>query len=474
MTVLVAGLVLGLYILISYGVGRLIVAVAGFQVDGLVRAGCPLIGAGAMAIQLWIFGVIHVPWFVIFLVGPWVVVAAIARRRLVAAMRDDAEALRRSVGSLRDLDPLTAGIAAFTLATLGFYLLNLLAQPLVGWDAIAMWMFKARVFFDSGSVNLANLPVYPLVGSRHLDYPPLFSLMVDTTWVLIGRIDDMAGKSIGLMFLISAVGAVMASLSPILGRRLTVLLAFILVAMPAMQTSFIFPYYIGYADYALATLILLSLAFLYRSARVGRDEDSTLAFVFASFAALTKNEGIPFLLIVVVVLGSGVAWAMLREHDRPTVRLMATAVAVLIPVLAWQVYARVHGFNSDVLTKAHPSWTVGVLTSRAHTIALFFWHLMNRLDDYPWLAAAWIVSTALTALSRYRRLTLVWGVFSAQAIVLGLALLLTPNDVSFELNTAADRLVLQLAPSLVLLLGLALRELPRRNVAEISAGEAIA
>jgi len=466
MTVLGSGLGLALYILLSYLVGRLIATLLGFHVDALVRAGCPLIGAAAMGIELWIFGVVHVPWFVLWLVLPWLVAAVVTRRRTIAAVRDEVASIRPLLSGLGDLDPLTAGLVAFTVATLGFYLLNLLAQPLVGWDAIAMWLFKAKVFFDSGSVDLANLPPRPISATRHLDYPPLFSLMVATAWVLLSHVDDMVGKSIGFMFLISGVAAVSASLLPLLGTRLTAMFALLMVALPALQTSFVLPYYMGYADYAIAVFMLLSLAHLYRSVRLGRDLDSGLAFLFAALAALTKNEGLPFLLVIAVVFVFGAAWGRVKERETPSLLLVSVAAAGLLPVVAWQVYTRVHGFNSDVLSLPHPAWTIGLLTSRARTIASFFFHLMNRNDDYPWLAAGWIVATVLTVVSRYRRLTLVWAALTAQGLTYGIALLTTPNEVTFELNTAADRLVLQLVPSLLLLLGLALRELPHSRTAE--------
>ena len=466
MTVLGSGLGLALYILLSYLVGRLIATLLGFHVDALVRAGCPLIGAAAMGIELWIFGVVHVPWFVLWLVLPWLVAAVVTRRRTIAAVRDEVASIRPLLSGLGDLDPLTAGLVAFTVATLGFYLLNLLAQPLVGWDAIAMWLFKAKVFFDSGSVDLANLPPRPISATRHLDYPPLFSLMVATAWVLLSHVDDMVGKSIGFMFLISGVAAVSASLLPLLGARLTAMFALLMVALPALQTSFVLPYYMGYADYAIAVFMLLSLAHLYRSVRLGRDLDSGLAFLFAALAALTKNEGLPFLLVIAVVFVFGAAWGRVKERETPSLLLVSVAAAGLLPVVAWQVYTRVHGFNSDVLSLPHPAWTIGLLTSRVRTIASFFFHLMNRNDDYPWLAAGWIVATVLTVISRYRRLTLVWAALTAQGLTYGIALLTTPNEVTFELNTAADRLVLQLVPSLLLLLGLALRELPHSRTAE--------
>lgn len=454
--------------LLSYGVGRLIVTLLGFQVDGLVRASSPLLGAGAMAVQLWIYGVIHVPWWLILVAAPWLVIAVVWRRPLVAAARIDVAGLRRLATGLGDLDPLTAGIVALTVATAGFYFLNLLAQPLAGWDAIAMWMFKARVFLNASSVNLSNIPIL-VAGSpsdRHLDYPPLFPLMIDSFWVLIGHVDDVAGKSLGFVFLIAAVASAAAVLLPLLGKRLTAMIAFILVAMPTLQTSFVLPYYMGYADYAVGALMMISLAYLYRSTRLGRDEASALAVVFAALAALTKNEGVPFLLIVSLIIGIGLALAIVRDREWPRRLLIGVVIASLIPVLAWQVYVKVHGFANDFISQQSTHWTLSLLASRAHTIAAFLWHLINREDDYPWLAVAWIVSTALTVMLRYRALTLVGLAVTAQAVFYGLALLLTPFDLNFQLVTSADRLILQLSPCLVLLLGLALRDLAGARAVE--------
>jgi hypothetical protein len=50
-----------------------------------------------------------------------------------------------------------------------------------------------------------------------------------------------------------------------------------------------------------------------------------------------------------------------------------------------------------------------------------------------------------------------------------LGLILRPYDLTFLLVTSADRLILQLSPALVLLLGLALRAYPRAEVVEQAA-----
>jgi len=457
MTVLVGGLALVIYIFLAYCVGRLIVTMLGFRTDALVRAGSPLLGAGAMALQLWIYGLVHAPWWLVLVAAPWIIAAAVWRRAVLEAARTEAAGVRRLLNGLGDVDPLTAGILVLTLATAGFYFLNLLAQPLVGWDAIAMWLFKARVFFDLSAVDLSHVPInIPPPSDRHLDYPPLFPLMIDSFWVLIGRVDDIVGKSIGFMFLTAAVSSAAAVLLPVLGKRMTALIAFVLVAMPALQTSFVLPYYMGYADYAIGGLMMISLAHLYRSTRLGRDESSVLAFVFAALAALTKNEGVPFLLVVAVIIGVGLAWALAKDREWPRMLFVGVVACSLIPIVAWQVYVRVHGFNNVFISQPGPQLTADVLASRAHTVASFLWHLLNRENDYPWLAVAWIVATALTFMSRRRPLMLVWLAVTAQAIFYGLALLLTPFDLNFQLVTAVDRLILQLTPSLVLLFGLAL------------------
>src|ERR1700682_3325626 len=102
--VIVGGVEILLYMLLCYCIGRLIIAALGIPVDGLVRAGGPLIGAGAMAVPLWLYGVVHVPLLFVLLIAPWVVLAVVWRKVVIVAARDDAAGLRGMVTGLRDLD----------------------------------------------------------------------------------------------------------------------------------------------------------------------------------------------------------------------------------------------------------------------------------------------------------------------------------------------------------------------------------
>lgn len=458
MTVIAGALVVLVYTAIAYVVGRLIVAAAGLQVDPLVSAACVVIGAAAIAVQLWIYGVIHVPWWLVLVLAPWLVLAIVFRTALLTAAMSDYLEARAFIKRWPELDPLIAVLGAITLVTVVFYVLSLVSQPLVGWDAIAMWVYKAKVFYFAGAVDLSHVPVLPSY-ERHLDYPPLLPLMIASSWVLVGHVDDAVGKALAFPFLIAVLWTATALLRPLLGGRTTMLIVFILAAMPILQAFFVFPYYMGYADYQVAALMMMSIAFLYRAAALGRDQDSALAVLLAALAALTKNEGIPFLLVVGVAAGIAFARSFLAKREWPHIRVLGIIVAAAVPVLAWQVYIRIHGFHSDLLTLAHPG--LSQLPSAVRTTVSFYFHLMNRQDDYPWLGAAWLFATVAVIASRRPRLTLVWLVVTLQIGFYAIALLFNPRGTGFELITAGDRLVLQVAPALVLLLGLSVAEAPR-------------
>jgi hypothetical protein len=97
-------------------------------------------------------------------------------------------------------------------------------------------------------------------------------------------------------------------------------------------------------------------------------------------------------------------------------------------------------------------------------------HYKDLLDGHPQLTVSAPLSGLRpgpeTVISRHRPLTLVWVAVTAQAAFYGIALLFTPFDLNFQLVTSADRLILQLSPCLVLLLGLGLRDLVSGPVAE--------
>jgi hypothetical protein len=453
--VVISVLVLTLYLLLAYLAGRLLLAAAFDRVDGMIAAAAPLVGAAAFAFQLWAYGVVHLGWNALTLLLPWVLAALLAQRRFRDALNGDWVSVRDFWGR-RSADRLDVVLIVAGLAIAGVYLLALVTQPITGSDAIAMWLFKAKVFFDHQAVDLSSIASLPTGPTRHLDYPPLFPLMVATIYTLIGHVDDILGKAVNFLFLVTAVATVLSLIATTLNRRLAIVWAFLLVAIPLFNSSLLDSRAMGYADYALGILIMMSLAHLYRVERGDGLAHAGLALLFAGLAALTKNEGLVFLLVVTVLLAVLVIPRLRKETPSAASvrRLFGLLALAVVPVVVWQALIRSLGIQSDLLTARNWHLLIPALPGRAWTILRFVRESSSFRSDYPWLAMSYLLSAVLLAINRVRAGTAVFLAVSAQIASYFLVYLLTPYDLNWHLATTFDRLVTQIAPSLIVLLGL--------------------
>jgi hypothetical protein len=454
--VVISVLVLILYVLLTYLAGRLLLAAAFDRVDGMIAAAAPLVGAAAFGLQLWAYGLVHLGWNALTLLLPWALAALLAQRRFRDALRGDRASARAFWRQTR-VDRLDGVLIVAGVAIAGVYLLALVTQPITGSDAIAMWLFKAKFFFDHQAIDLSSMASLPPGPTRHLDYPPLFPLMVATVYALIGHVDDILGKGVNFLFLVTGVATVLSLMAATLNRRLVIMFAFVLVAIPLFNGSLLDSRAMGYADYALGILIMISLAHLYRVERGDDLAHAALALLFAGLAALTKNEGLVFLLVVTVLLAVLVIPRLPQQTPSGGTirRLLGVLALALVPVVVWQALIRSLGFQSDLLAARNWHVLIPALPGRAWTILRFVRESSSVRNDYPWLAISYVLSAVMLAINRFKAGTAVFLAVSAQIASYFLVYLFTPYDLNWHLATSFDRLVTQIAPSLIVLLGLA-------------------
>ncbi|MEK7215948.1 MAG: hypothetical protein AAB289_10175, partial [Chloroflexota bacterium] len=126
---------------------------------------------------------------------------------------------------------------------------------------------------------------------------------------------------------------------------------------------------------------------------------------------------------------------------------------VVAPVAPWQAQLRVWGLRPEVTP------LLGVLQANWGPRAGDIWTALSSMVsdparfNYLWPGAAALAALALIASPRRwaQALPLVLLV-AAQVAGAGAAYLLTPNDLAWQLQTSADRVVFQWAPPLVLLM----------------------
>src|SRR5260370_3973738 len=120
------------YIAISYAVGRLLVAWLTTHPRPLLPIGAPLIGAGMLALQLWLYGGLHLPWNRVTLLLPWLVLVVVSPRRFTAALTGDWDLVKQVGRELTRLEPLELVLARRGLVIAATQLVNLLTPPRIG------------------------------------------------------------------------------------------------------------------------------------------------------------------------------------------------------------------------------------------------------------------------------------------------------------------------------------------------------
>jgi hypothetical protein len=457
------------YLAIAYLIGRLLVGLVAANPNSLVRATSPILGGSALAIQLWMYGAVHVPWNALTLLAPWLVAVVIRQRQLRSAVSDDWSGVWAESRLLARSGPLELVLLGGTVALGLVYLLNLVTQPVLGWDAIAMWLYKANLYYTQQAVNLA--PISSDI-RRNLDYPPLYSLMVDSLYSLTGQRDEIFGKAVTYLFVPTALVGFLVTARELLGRQLAITFTFLLAAMPIfLNAVFSFPY-MGWADYPVGILMLVSLLHLLHGLRAaerfsyeplhelrtGQHFSYALAVVYAALAALTKNEGLSFLAIVLILLGLPYLITTLRRRNpfRPDWTLVLVVLLGLAPLVAWQLYLKLNGIHSARLV-SQSSWQqlLPTLPGRAVATLVSIRKLVSFQFDYPWLAVSYVLSVLLIW---YRRAPFAWrilAVITLQAAGYFVVYLITPFDTDYIVSVTFDRLMLQMAPSLLLLLAVA-------------------
>ena len=453
------------YAVICHTIGCTILLAMRLKVPGVIPP-YPLLGSAALAVQLWAYGFAHIPWNALTLLLPWVVVGAIVRRQLAETVRRQISAGRSILRRLRRPDPVIGALVGISMLLLATYAASLFIHPAVTWDAVAFWLFKAKLFFidqhvDPATSALASIPDLDI--NRNQEYPPLYSLMVASTWVLAGRIEEALGNAVNLLGLVSVVATLTSVLRPLLGIRLSVVMNFLFLALPAAMLYLVTGYYFGYADYVVACWIVLALLYVHVGAR--NPAADVMAVACAAGAALTKDEGTPLLVAVLAVLTISRLWQWRRQQQPlPAWRNVALAGVCVVPVIIWHFTWQLPGTITPRMLNPAPLSLLPDLPSRAATILDIVSRQATRQNTDFWVLVAIPVALVLLALNRFRTGAALTAVFLLQLLAYFAVYLFTPLDLRTHLWQSADRVLVQLAPAAILVFAVSVSPYIRHGV----------
>lgn len=263
-----------------------------------------LFGSGLASLVLTTLSYAGVAWSLPRLAAGCLIVSGVAALRIARRRVEPAVLYDKEPRSARML----AGILDVTTVTLagGYVSFALLAAPWE-WDFWAIWGLKAKVFFAARSIDWAFL------GDRwnafaHSDYPLNLPLVYDALALCNGAWDDRWMGLVSVAFGIAALLVLRSHLIEETGSRL-------IAACGALAvTGFVLSPRVGLADVPLIALMTAGLLLVRRAVIGERNELIPPAAVLLGLAALTKTEGIAFLLctsIAVAVTGGRGRWRIL-------------------------------------------------------------------------------------------------------------------------------------------------------------------
>lgn len=453
----------------------------------LVAVLLPLRGPGALALTLGLGGAAAMPLatltlrlvdtasgtlnpalaaFFLILLAAMCLYPAVLRRRTSAIWASEAhQAGRQASGPDGHLTRFAiALLAALVVIRLVSLLPDLMYRPVFPWDAWKTWVWKARVWFESGSLVafvpadqwfLAGADQYVIEGINHPDFVSLVVL-----WSALS-FDQWDDRWIGIPWLLLGVWSalMMYGLCRFLGlsRLLAWLGAYLLVSLP-MLTSHMALW--GYAD---VWIMLFFQAFMVGCllwAGRAKWEFGLLMGLAALMMAVTKDTGLYWLPALLLALAAA-RWS-------GWVIVAAVAMAGIGLALLW--------FGFDLLALLSSGRYSAELQPLGPALAALGGHLFLSADSHLlWYLAPvamlviWRYALSGQTRQRAEMLASVWLCLATLGVVLP-GFLGSRAAEYLLMGTLFGRVVLQITPAFVILLVLAVHALCQNLSSDQSSG----
>ena len=270
----------------------------------------------------------HVP-----LDGPLVFLAAFPplAAGLVAALR--LLVLRRwRAPAPRTARPLwTLALSLLAVLVSAAVLGDALTHPLEDWDGRMTWTAQAMFVRDAGTVD-AEVLRFPKSFISHPRYPLLMPLAQVAALEAVGSDDERIVRTLYAMFFPALVLLVLEAGRRWAGSRAALLTALALLTIPWIPFDPEGGAAGAYSDLPLACFFGGGLLLLLRSRP--RASDGVAAGLLLAAALLTKNEGLPEVLIALALAALSAGLALLRRRRSGRSRALAAALAGLLCLAA--------------------------------------------------------------------------------------------------------------------------------------------
>jgi hypothetical protein len=363
---------------------------------------------------------------------------------VLARRRHETLPLGRPLSALEWISLAVVGLCVFIVFT------DALSQPLLAFDARAIWAFKAKVlYFEQGIYNEAFLQADRLHAKTR--YPQLIPL-AETFIASISRgFHEPSIKLLFPCFYVSLVLLVGSELSRSFDRRYALLCTSFFASLPVFTIYANGGAASGYADLPLAFYVTTISTRLLRWLQEGSSANLRLALLFTSLTVFTKTEGLALVFIVFFATALA-AWLLCGRTVRSLWPVPVTALGGLICLAPWFLYqARLPVVDEDFLKLLTPENLIDGLTRLPYIVRSLVkeFFLKPHLWSLLGLSASFLILRSPRTAVRSRFSLLLW-IPILYVVVLCAIFMVIPWKLEELFPVALTRLMMHTAPLLFL------------------------
>jgi len=333
---------------------------------------------------------------------------------------------------------LVISLASFALKTFGI-------DPHGRFDAYTMWNYRARLLFLGG--NQWSYAFSKEIISTSPDYPLLLPASIFRMWVIIGTDSIAVPITIAAFFTFGSILLILQGLSIVRGQNHGYLTAiFMLIATQYVKFAAHQYADIPLSFFILSTIILLTLKEKYPSAAL---RIMFLAGLTTSCAAWTKNEGLLFLALMILVL---ILYNIKIKKLLRSIKEFFYFLLGLTPILGTEIFFKLKIAPTNDLVNLNNFSNIFsylVQLDRYQKIFLKFAEEVFLFNDgIIFIMVVYLLFSGLDKNFFNRKM------LSPPVTLFGLLLcgyffsfLISPYDLQWHVNAAVDRLLMHIWPS---------------------------
>lgn len=281
------------------------------------------LGAGLIAMQLYVYSRLHIPWHLELLGIPWIIL-------IVWLLFKKKKYIFGSFPKIPNLGVIDKLLILGIVITLGYVLFEALLRPVTAWDSWATWMLRAKVFFIDQGVYSNTLNYV------QSDYPLLFSLLGTFIYIVLGKVNDTAVLLISFAYYFFLSLTFFAVIKGRYGMRYALLFTFLFMTvqnlvrhggrLEAGMADLPFGYYTF-----ISTLLFIEYI---------KSKSSKILFLLSIFLAcvtLIKVEGV-FISIVITLL----CFYTIYKNKFKNFKHLFILLFWIIPFAEWIIYRSIY------------------------------------------------------------------------------------------------------------------------------------